>query len=84
MSVQESQLTLNRTRLSRFTNDGVVLSREGNRYGIAGMLLCQDGYVQVSGMRDEHWERLIALYQEVWNHAEAGCVERWRSGDSHQ
>jgi crotonobetainyl-CoA:carnitine CoA-transferase CaiB-like acyl-CoA transferase len=63
VSVQESQLTLNRTRISRFTNDGVVLSREGNRYGIAGMLLCQDGYVQLSGMRDEHWERLIAMQE---------------------
>jgi crotonobetainyl-CoA:carnitine CoA-transferase CaiB-like acyl-CoA transferase len=61
VSLQESQLTLNRTRLSRFTNDGVVLSREGNRYGIAGMLLCRDGHVQLSGMRDEHWERLIAM-----------------------
>ena len=38
VSVQESQLTLNRTRLSRFNNDGVALRREGSRYGFIGMM----------------------------------------------
>jgi crotonobetainyl-CoA:carnitine CoA-transferase CaiB-like acyl-CoA transferase len=59
VSVQESQLTLNRTRLSRFNNDGVVLHREGSRYGITGMMRCADGWVQLVGLRDEHWDRLL-------------------------
>jgi crotonobetainyl-CoA:carnitine CoA-transferase CaiB-like acyl-CoA transferase len=60
VSSQESQLTLNRTRLSRFNNDGVTLRREGSRYGITGAMRCRDGWAQVAGMRDEHWERLLA------------------------
>jgi crotonobetainyl-CoA:carnitine CoA-transferase CaiB-like acyl-CoA transferase len=55
VSAQESQLTLNRTRLSRLQNDGVVLRREGNRYGISGMLRCRDGYVQIGTFREQHW-----------------------------
>jgi crotonobetainyl-CoA:carnitine CoA-transferase CaiB-like acyl-CoA transferase len=61
VSIQESELSLNRTRLSRFNNDGVTLGREGPRYGITGMLRCLDGWVQVVGVRDEQWERLFAL-----------------------
>jgi len=58
VSAQESQLTLNRTRLSRFQNDGVVLRREGNRYGMFGMLRCRDGYVQIGHFREQHWEAM--------------------------
>ena len=50
VSVQESELTLNRTRLSRFNNDGVTLHREGNRYGFFGMIECRDGWVQLVGL----------------------------------
>jgi crotonobetainyl-CoA:carnitine CoA-transferase CaiB-like acyl-CoA transferase len=60
VSMQEAQLSLNRTRLSRFTNDGVVMHREGNRYGITGMMRCLDGWVQLVGMRDDHWDKLLA------------------------
>lgn len=59
VSVQESELTASRTRLNRFNNDGVCLAREGNRYGITGMLRCADGWIELVGMRDEHWDRLI-------------------------
>jgi crotonobetainyl-CoA:carnitine CoA-transferase CaiB-like acyl-CoA transferase len=54
VSVQESELTLNRTRLSRCNNDGVVVGREPSRYGITGMLRCLDGWIEVVGMRPEH------------------------------
>ena len=64
VSIQESQLTLNRTRLSRFNNDGIVLRRGGSRYGIGGMLRCDDGWVQLAGIRDEHWDRLIASSEQ--------------------
>jgi crotonobetainyl-CoA:carnitine CoA-transferase CaiB-like acyl-CoA transferase len=58
VSAQESQLTLNRTRLSRFNNDGIELRRDRSRYGVGGMLTCADGRVQLVGLRDEHWDRL--------------------------
>ncbi len=61
VSVQESVLTLNRTRMNRYHNEGVNHGREGNRYGITGMLRCVDGWAQVVGLRDEHWDRLVAL-----------------------
>lgn len=60
VSVQESQLTLNRTRLSRFNNDGITLRREGNRYGFFGMLQCRDGWVQLVMMTPAQWDALAA------------------------
>jgi crotonobetainyl-CoA:carnitine CoA-transferase CaiB-like acyl-CoA transferase len=60
VSVQESELTLNRTRLSRFNNDGVTLHREGNRYGFFGMIECRDGWVQLVGLTPEQWDVLAA------------------------
>ncbi len=58
VSVQESEISLSRTRLNRWLNEGVCVQRQGPRYGIAGMLRCQDGWIQLVGMRDEHWDRL--------------------------
>jgi crotonobetainyl-CoA:carnitine CoA-transferase CaiB-like acyl-CoA transferase len=58
VSAQESQLTLNRTRLSRFNHDGVELRRTGPPYPGAGMFGCRDGWVQMLGPQDEHWKRL--------------------------
>jgi crotonobetainyl-CoA:carnitine CoA-transferase CaiB-like acyl-CoA transferase len=60
VSVQESELTLNRTRLSRFNNDGVTLHREGNRYGFLGMIECRDGWVQLVGLTPDQWDALAA------------------------
>ena len=60
VSAQESQLTLNRTRLSRFNHDGIELRRGPSRYGIGGMIRCRDGYVQLVGITDDHWTRLAA------------------------
>jgi len=61
VSIQESVLTLNRTRMNRYNNEGVNHGREGSRYGITGMLRCVDGWAQVVGLREEHWDRLVAL-----------------------
>ena len=60
VSIQESELTLNRTRLSRFNNDGVVLRREGSRYGFMGMMRCRDGWVQLVGVMPAQWDALAA------------------------
>jgi crotonobetainyl-CoA:carnitine CoA-transferase CaiB-like acyl-CoA transferase len=60
VSVQESELTLNRTRLSRFNNDGITMRREGNRYGFFGMLACRDGWVQLVMMTPTQWDELAA------------------------
>src|SRR3954468_6834758 len=60
VSIQESELTLNRTRLSRFNNDGIVLHREGSRYGFMGMMQCRDGWVQLVGVTPEQWDALAA------------------------
>jgi len=60
VSVQESELTLNRTRLSRFNNDGVTLHREGSRYGFLGMVACRDGWVQLVGLTPDQWDALAA------------------------
>ena len=60
VSIQESELTLNRTRLSRFTNDGITLHREGNRYGFFGMIECRDGWVQLVGLTADQWDALAA------------------------
>ncbi len=60
VSAQESELTLNRTRLSRFTNDGVTLRREASRYGPFGMMACSDGWVQLVGMTPAQWDALAA------------------------
>ena len=61
VSVHESEMTLSRTRINRFLNDGVCVGRERRRYGITGMLACRDGWIQLVGMRDEHWDRLLDL-----------------------
>jgi crotonobetainyl-CoA:carnitine CoA-transferase CaiB-like acyl-CoA transferase len=60
VSVQEAELTLSRTRLNRYLNEGVCVGRERRRYGVAGMLACSDGWIQLVGMRDEHWDALAA------------------------
>ena len=60
VSMQESQLALNRTRLSRFNNDGVTLHREGSRYGFFGMMPCRDGWVQLVGLTPDQWDALAA------------------------
>ena len=60
VSIQESELTLNRTRLSRFNNDGVALRREGSRYGFMGMMRCRDGWVQLVGVTPAQWDALAA------------------------
>jgi crotonobetainyl-CoA:carnitine CoA-transferase CaiB-like acyl-CoA transferase len=59
VSIQESLLTLSRTRLNRFNNEGICAGRERSRYGITGMMRCRDGWVQLVGMREEQWDRLI-------------------------
>ena len=59
VSIQESELTLNRTRMNRWNNEGVNHGREKNRYGITGMMRCLDGWAQVVGLREEHWDRLV-------------------------
>ncbi|HUJ67696.1 MAG TPA: CoA transferase, partial [Acidimicrobiales bacterium] len=69
VSMQESELTLSRTRLNRFLNEGVCVGRERRRYGVTGMLACSDGWIQLVGMRDEHWDALAgseegALFSE--------------------
>ena len=60
VSTHESELTLSRTRLNRYLNEGVCVGREKRRYGITGMLVCEDGWIQLVGMRDEHWDALAA------------------------
>jgi crotonobetainyl-CoA:carnitine CoA-transferase CaiB-like acyl-CoA transferase len=60
VSIQESSLTLNRTRLSRYNNDGVVMRRDGGRYGSMGMMRCRDGWVQLVGMTQSQWDALAA------------------------
>ena len=60
VSIQESEFTLNRTRLSRFNNDGIVLRREGSRYGFMGMMRCRDGWVQLVGVTPAQWDALAA------------------------
>ena len=60
VSIQESELTLNRTRLSRFNNDDIVLRREGSRYGFMGMMRCRDGWVQLVGVTPAQWDALAA------------------------
>ena len=58
VSGQESQLTLNRTRLSRFNKDGIEMRRTGPPYPGAGMFRCRDGWIQMLGANNEYWERL--------------------------
>ncbi len=60
VSIQEAELTLNRTRLSRFNNDGIVMHRDGGRYGFMGMMHCRDGWVQLVGMTPDQWDALAA------------------------
>jgi crotonobetainyl-CoA:carnitine CoA-transferase CaiB-like acyl-CoA transferase len=74
VSMHESELTLSRTRLNRYLNEGVCVGREKRRYGITGMLACGDGWIQLVGMRDEHWDALAA--------SEEGAVFRQRGLDS--
>jgi crotonobetainyl-CoA:carnitine CoA-transferase CaiB-like acyl-CoA transferase len=61
VSIQESLLTVNRTRMNRFLNEGVNVGREKSRYGITGMMHCQDGWADIIGIREEQWDRLLAL-----------------------
>ena len=60
VSAQESQLALNRTRLSRFNNDGVTMRRGPSPYGFQGMMECRDGNVELMGMMPGHWDALAA------------------------
>jgi crotonobetainyl-CoA:carnitine CoA-transferase CaiB-like acyl-CoA transferase len=59
VSIQESLLTVNRTRMNRFLNEGVNVGREKSRYGITGMMRCQDGWADIIGIREEQWDRLL-------------------------
>jgi crotonobetainyl-CoA:carnitine CoA-transferase CaiB-like acyl-CoA transferase len=61
VSIQESLLSVNRTRMNRFLNEAVIVGREKSRYGITGMMRCQDGWTDVIGMREDQWDRLVAL-----------------------
>ena len=61
VSLQESMISLNRTRLNRFLNEGVNVGREKSRYGITGQMRCSDGWAAVIGIREEQWDRLVAL-----------------------
>jgi crotonobetainyl-CoA:carnitine CoA-transferase CaiB-like acyl-CoA transferase len=61
VSMQESLLTLSRTRMNRFLNEGVNVGREKSRYGITGMMRCQDGWAVVIGLREDQWDRLVTL-----------------------
>ena len=61
VSIQESLLTVNRTRMNRFLNEAVIVGREKSRYGITGMMRCQDGWADVIGIREDQWDRLVAL-----------------------
>jgi crotonobetainyl-CoA:carnitine CoA-transferase CaiB-like acyl-CoA transferase len=72
--MQESELTLSRTRLNRLLNEGVCVGREKRRYGVTGMLACHDGWIQLVGMREEHWDALAG--------SEEGAVFRDRGLDS--
>jgi crotonobetainyl-CoA:carnitine CoA-transferase CaiB-like acyl-CoA transferase len=60
VSAQEAQLTLNRTRLSRYSYDRIELRRGPSQYGIGGMIRCRSGYIQLVGLRSEHWDRLTS------------------------
>ncbi|MGE0878721.1 MAG: CoA transferase [Acidimicrobiia bacterium] len=60
VSDQEAQLTLNRSRLSRYNNDGVVMHRMPSPYPVGGMLQCADGFIQLVGIREEHLAKLAA------------------------
>jgi crotonobetainyl-CoA:carnitine CoA-transferase CaiB-like acyl-CoA transferase len=88
VSIQESELSMNRTRLSRFNNDGVLLGREGPRYGITGMLECADGWVQVVGIREDQWDRLLEspegedLRDPTFETAEARAEHQAALGDA--
>lgn len=59
VSDQEAQLALNRTRLSRYNNDGVVMHRSPSPYPVGGMMACRDGYVQLVGIREEQWKKVF-------------------------
>lgn len=61
VSIQECQLTLNRTRMNRFLNEAVVHGRERVRHGVLGMVRCADGWAQIGYMHPEHWERLLEV-----------------------
>ena len=76
VSAQESQLTLNRTRLSRFNNDGVEMRRGPSGYGAGGMLECSDGRIQLVGVRPEHWQKLESMDEG----AELANAARWTGG----
>ena len=57
VSAQESELTLNRTRLSRYNYDGIVMHRAPLPRDIGGMLRCSDGWIQMIGWQDEVWRK---------------------------
>ena len=88
VSLQESMISLNRTRLNRFLNEGVNVGREKSRYGITGQLRCSDGWAAVIGIRDEQWDRLVALPEGAefrdagFSTAEARAQETSRLGET--
>ena len=47
--------------MNRFLNEAVNVGREKSRYGITGMMRCQDGWADVIGIREDQWDRLVAL-----------------------
>jgi crotonobetainyl-CoA:carnitine CoA-transferase CaiB-like acyl-CoA transferase len=60
VSGQESQLTLNRTTLSRFVNDGVVMQAGPRRRFVGGLMASRDGFVGISGLSQRQWQALAA------------------------
>jgi crotonobetainyl-CoA:carnitine CoA-transferase CaiB-like acyl-CoA transferase len=61
VSVQESVLSLNRTRMNTFHNEGVLVGRGKGRNIVNGIFRCADGWAELIGLRDDHWERFLAL-----------------------
>jgi crotonobetainyl-CoA:carnitine CoA-transferase CaiB-like acyl-CoA transferase len=61
VSVQESVLSLNRTRMNTFHNEGVLVGRDKGRNILNGIYRCADGWAELIGLRDHHWERFLAL-----------------------
>lgn len=85
ISEQESQLSLNRHPISKFTNEGVVESRATRAFSFGGVVPCSDGYAEILTLQEREWLALkSAMGDPEWMTAEifADPLQRGYHGDA--
>ncbi len=61
ISQQEVLISLGRVDQVKYTNDGVIMSRDMQTVVMGGDMKCKDGYVNVIAIQDKQWQGFMKL-----------------------